>query len=529
VRLLVGAAVACVATSLVGIVLHYCEVPYLDEWDGHVAFVDALATGDLEAWWRPHNEHRIVLARVLFWLDAACGGRLLLPLIASPLLAAASAALLSRALRAQLPVDDDRPLRRSLTAIVVTALFSWVQGANFAQGFQVQFFFAQVLPLLGLLLLAGARTAARPRTFVALAAACGVLSLGTMANGITALPVFAVAAAAMHHGRRTVGVFVAAAIAGAALYFHAFAFTTLRAGHWLEMLAQPVGLARFVCGFLGSPCYAPMRFSGRAAEIAGLVYLLLLVAALRGVWGRGRGAVAVAMVAFAGNVVLAAIAAGCARFGASPDVEFSSRYTTSALTGWCALLVVLAPWLARCAARWPRSFAAAALALALGLLAHQRYALHVNPDDPYAREVAALALEVGARDAVQTAFLFPEPDRLWPIAEAARRAERFVFGRPPLRGLREALGAPCPSSREVALQAPPTLRPLAGDAAHVAVECTLAAATDLPAVRLADERGRAVGFALVAVRDGALPRARGSALAVTANGANGPLRAFAAR
>ena len=85
------AAFVCIATTVAGVALNYCPVPYWDEWDGVVGFADHLAAGDSGAWWRPHNEHRILLARVLFWLDALCGERLVLPLIANLLLAAAAA------------------------------------------------------------------------------------------------------------------------------------------------------------------------------------------------------------------------------------------------------------------------------------------------------------------------------------------------------------------------------------------------------------------------------------------------------
>ena len=516
------AAFVCIATTVAGVALNYCPVPFWDEWDGVVGFVDHLAAGDSGAWWRPHNEHRILLPRVLFWLDALCGERLVLPLIANLLLAAAAALLFVRCLQQRLPRAEDRGARHVLAAVVAMLLFSWTQSVNWRWGFQCQFFLAQVLPLLGLVLLAHSRTSLRPRTALALAAACGILSLGTMANAIATLPVFAVAAAAMRLGWRVVLLFTAAGIGGILVYFHGF--MPIDGRQWLATASDPLVPARFVCGFLGSPCFHLSHRINGSAEAAGLLYLVLFAVALRGCWSRGRDAVELAMLACGGSVVVAAFAAafGRADLDAAP---WTGRYTTPALTGWCALLVALAPRLAAVAGRWPRAFAIAAVVVALPLLVVQRQALRVDHRTAHQRELAALALELGVRDASAAAALYPEPEQLRALAEPAQRAGRFVFGLPPLRGLRAAIGRPCPASREVVAAAPPTLRPIAGDADHLAVDYRMSAATAPSGVWLTDPGGRAVGFALV--ESGVTTQhAHGYVLAAAAQGT---LRLFAAR
>lgn len=48
---------------------NYSSVPYWDMWNGYLDFYTKISSGDWSAWWAQHNEHRIVLARVFFWLD----------------------------------------------------------------------------------------------------------------------------------------------------------------------------------------------------------------------------------------------------------------------------------------------------------------------------------------------------------------------------------------------------------------------------------------------------------------------------
>ena len=57
-----------VLLSVIGGVLNYTPVPMMDMWVS-LPFFERLQTGDWRVWWEQHNENRIVLSRVLFWLD----------------------------------------------------------------------------------------------------------------------------------------------------------------------------------------------------------------------------------------------------------------------------------------------------------------------------------------------------------------------------------------------------------------------------------------------------------------------------
>src|SRR5690349_8591139 len=64
----------CVVLAVVGGFRHYSPVPFWDMWPGYVDFWVRLSEGEWGAWWAQHNEHRIVLARLLFWVDHAVFG-----------------------------------------------------------------------------------------------------------------------------------------------------------------------------------------------------------------------------------------------------------------------------------------------------------------------------------------------------------------------------------------------------------------------------------------------------------------------
>ncbi len=66
-----AAAFAGLMMILVGIGQYhsFTVVPIWDMWNGEVEFFMKARGGDLLAWFGQHNEHRITLARLLFWAD----------------------------------------------------------------------------------------------------------------------------------------------------------------------------------------------------------------------------------------------------------------------------------------------------------------------------------------------------------------------------------------------------------------------------------------------------------------------------
>jgi hypothetical protein len=62
-------AASIVAAAIIGAMRYYSPVPLGDMWNGYLDFFMEVQNGNHAAWWTQHNEHRIVLARLLFWMD----------------------------------------------------------------------------------------------------------------------------------------------------------------------------------------------------------------------------------------------------------------------------------------------------------------------------------------------------------------------------------------------------------------------------------------------------------------------------
>ena len=58
-----------VGLAIIGGFRFYSPIPFMDMWNGYLDFYLRTLNGDTSVWWAQHNEHRIFLSRILYWLD----------------------------------------------------------------------------------------------------------------------------------------------------------------------------------------------------------------------------------------------------------------------------------------------------------------------------------------------------------------------------------------------------------------------------------------------------------------------------
>lgn len=143
------AAIAALAAlyallAVVGGILTFSPVPFWDMWDGGLGFYVRQMT-DVSQWWAQHNEHRIVLSRILFFLDYRyfdSNGAVLV--VINYLLACSTFGLL-----AWCALQRDASRRRDgrmIAAFILCCALLWTQSNNLTWAFQSQFFLANLLP-----------------------------------------------------------------------------------------------------------------------------------------------------------------------------------------------------------------------------------------------------------------------------------------------------------------------------------------------------------------------------------------------
>ncbi len=402
-RLAFGAIAPIVAIAVVWhtfafVLRHHPTLPIADGWapwsslrhviDGQTTPVQALVAR--------HNEHRILVTRLLFLLDLLDGGRDRVSTAASLAFQALQAGIWLVLLRR---TDIPPPMRWLVGGTVVAMLFTLRQGDNFLSGFQAQFTGVFALNVAAALLLlpgtsGGTGLRMPPRRRLAIGAASLLALPFIMANGLLAGPASAVTGFLLRSraGRvsallallaSTLSIMLDRALPSGDTRAMTFALTPVAVLHALAYIGGTVTSGR-----------VPWAV---AAGMAGILSSLstVLTVLRRGVGSRTE-AVAVEAMLFA---LMSAGATAVGRVGAGFGVEqaLSGRYATGSAAFWAATLVF---WCARLSGR--RSVSRPRLGTAILKLGSILLLLFVVRDQHSYDRV--LAEQDAAADRVMSAF-----------------------------------------------------------------------------------------------------------------------------
>lgn len=434
-------AVTSVVMAIVGGFKSYSPVPFWDMWNGYLNFYIKASAGDWSVWWSQHNEHRIFLARLLFWLDIALfHGR-------GWFLIVTTYVLLGLVCLVYWKIWEERTRGNIpwVGFILIAWLFLWVQEENLTWGFQSQFVLAQLLPLAALYWLHRAATAGPNQSQeFNIAVLCGLLATGSMANGVLALPLMTgyVVLARMGWKRGMLLTILSAVALG--LYFHDFKAPGGHGSLIEALLESPLALLHYVLLYVGGPFYylfGKSTFGHAVATLAGIFMVgSSLVFAWRVVPIANKSTLSLALLVFILYLGGTALGTGGGRVIFGVEQALSSRYMTPALMAWAALLLLFLPKLEALSQSARSRIWVPSLLLVLLMFSFQLKALASKHSVLFEREIAALALELGVKDQIQISNVYPSAELAQSIAEEAAARNLSIFGIAPFIGAREMIG-----------------------------------------------------------------------------------------
>lgn len=323
-----------VASTIFGTVHYFSSIPFEDQWDAYVGFFHSLADGQLQAWWTPQMEHRIVFSRLLFWLDGkAFGGLNIFSIVATFMLMVGLCACVAYESRRQFLVKCEWVIA---VAIFSGLMFLWVQYENFTSGFQNQFVAVYFFALLGYAQFS--KIGDYRNLKIAIAILCGVLAALSMANGLAVLFVMSAQAILM---RRPLREIVAVALSGAvvaAVYLHDQTIPVIPVGPAMAHVHMPI--LRFFFVFLGSPVVFIWQNNVVAGVFGFLTFCAFSSLVAHLYFTRKISTYQAFLIAGYGFVLASGIGASHGRWMLGFDSARTSRYTTPALLGYVFLLML---------------------------------------------------------------------------------------------------------------------------------------------------------------------------------------------
>ncbi len=435
------------------------EVPFWDSWGGYLGFLRALDAGDYARWWGQHNEHRIVLTRGIFWVAGRffAGSNQFLVTVNLILLISLVGALI------WILRDAARRERIRVSQVLVFGAFlsiwttSWVQHENLLWAFQSQFFLVQLVPLVSFIFfsyfLYPVRTRRELWPYGFLSIFFGLLSLGTMANGVLVLPVLFLLSVFSKCHRKHIFYVGAATVVSLFVYFRGYESVGHHGSVLRTVTENPLKVLEYIVTYLGGPFYHLFDFAPWTLSFAKLMGVVLIMFAmgfcvlqLRLVFFRitdagqkmWRWAPLGYLIFIGGSVFVTA--GGRAVFGV--EQALSSRYSTPALVAWACVGLLVFPVVVQTRVKLLRWFASAiVICLSFVVLRFQTRALRVDSDLLFEREVSALALLFRVNDPAQVGWVSPSVLEAQALADYAFRKGLSLFGSDHFIWLKQGLGS----------------------------------------------------------------------------------------
>jgi hypothetical protein len=429
-------ATIIIGLSIAGGTISKSLIPYWDMLNGYLNFFLKVSDGQNNLWWSLHNEHRIVLSRVLFWIDLNLfKGHNYFLIIVNYLLIFAGGLFFYF-----ITIQKYGRENRWLAIFFVAWLFFWGQQENLIWGFQSQFILAQIIPLFALYLL----TKGKDRwVYYLVAVILGILSIGTLASGVFAFPLLVLLAFILGFDSKRKLLLIILSVSGFVVYFWNYQTPGQHGSPIDTILETPGKFIMYIFSYLGSPFFYFFGKNQMALNVAiffGILFLMTLLFILFSWWKEGQKdklLIGFGIFIFYILITAAITASGRALFGL--EQAMSSRYLTPTLMGWASLFFILFDKIKKNKYNW----VAFSFILIL-MLPSQWKALDHKNAGLIERNFGALALELGIKDENQIKTIFPGPTLALQIAEKARSQKLSVFGVEPYLGLREKLGERIP-------------------------------------------------------------------------------------
>jgi hypothetical protein len=431
-------ALVFVALAIIGGVRGYSPVPFWDMWDGYLGFYVKVMSGDVSAWWAQHNEHRIVLARLFFWLDFVLfSGQGWFLVVINYLLQAVVCLVFWIIWKES---KDEK--HNWIGFFLIAWLFWWIQKNNLEWGFQSQFILAQLLPLAALYFL---HRACYGRTvfnkWFLLAIAFGVLSIGSMANGVLALPIMTVYALLARMGLRRIVILTTVSALTLVAYFYGYVAPAGHGSLGQALRTNPLGLLHYVVVYVGGAfSFGDSHVGLWSATISG-VFLIgsSVLFALKALVRPSEGTMRLVLLAFILYIGGTALGTAGGRLIFGIDQALESRYMTPSLMAWAALLILYLPQINSLRLSVQNKLWVWFAVLLLLMLPKQLESLGSKKDRSFDRQLAALAVEMGVKDDAQIKHVFPSVPWIMSIAEKPIAENWSIFGMLPIKGQHEIL------------------------------------------------------------------------------------------
>jgi hypothetical protein len=379
-----------------------------------------------DMFWQPHNEHRLVISKLFFWLDFALFNGSNLPLLILNLVLAGLIIWVVY----QILVLKMNSLSVSYIWTVLYCFtlftFSVLQIENYSWGFQIQFFFSVLFPILSFYFYLRFIYIKNRGSLFWSYLMC-ILSIGTMASGNFAIIVILITSIYLKRNAYEIALHLMASISILALY--TYDYHSNNASPLATLIQHPDFIIKYMLVYFTNPII--QLTDSQIPESSIVITLFLFFLVLKNIFAgykkidQGSLFVAGLMMLLYSLVVAFASAGGRYQFGVNQ--ASASRYTTISLMGWFGALLVIMP--TQVVGTPSRKFTWTTLSVIISIIflpyqvANSRSVNDVKSD----REMAAIALVQKIQDDSISIALYPSGQRLIELSQPLISNKQSIF------------------------------------------------------------------------------------------------------
>ncbi len=380
----------------------YSPVPLGDSWDSMIGFLNNENYKNVANWFSQHNEHRIALTKVIFWLNYVFFDADNLPLIILNYILAGLSFLLfySIARKSFLATSDtmENYAKNYILFVIFIAIFSKMQDENFDWEFQSQFFLAYLMPLFSLYLL-GRSSVEADKSVKLFGFSCffGILSAGTMANGALTLPALAFLGLLLRISWKRVLILVILSLLVLFVYFIDYQTPTDHSS--FDSLNKPLELFLYMISYYG--LIFKFLLGKVGCRIFGVLFLILLALNLVKIVKKEEESwINIVLIGFICYVALTGFVSAIGRCGAfGTSQAYSGRYSTPMIMAWVSFLIIYRESVIDFLSRSNKNkYFAFILPLTLVIYQADKLNNQKSPESTFERNVSAISLELGVND-----------------------------------------------------------------------------------------------------------------------------------
>lgn len=401
----------------------YSPVPYWDQWDSYVDFY--LNSGNWEAWWLQHNEHRILFSKVLFWIDITLFDAKGYFLIVANYMLQFSSLISLYYVHSKIS-SVKANVNVSILGILLVLIFSWSQEENFTWGFQSQFFSVYLFALVTLIKLVHLKEMPRDRFVFIYLLIFSFLATFSMANGILIIPFVLIGSVLLSVNKKYTLLIAVWGGLLSVLYFHGLAKVPGSPSVFDNLINYPFELIKYTTLLLGSPFYYILG-SKTIASGFGVIYILVCIYLIYTILLKSKceSKYKVGLLLFVGFISASVLATSLGRVHFGLDSATSSRYNTPVLLAWASIIILLKSCLLYRKDLWINYIL---LLMSVGFLS-QQYSVFSSKyyDVKFNRSMALLSVKQGIYDNEFTSKIYPSDSILKKISERGKDLNFPIF------------------------------------------------------------------------------------------------------